>query len=84
MGYRVALFASAQCKARRRAKLSWMSKGSPQMQTLALALRACGGEAPLAKALGVPAEELSEWLAGRGVLPAGVYLKARALASGRR
>src|SRR5207302_9871759 len=33
---------------------SWrMSKPSPQMHTLSLALRACGGEAPLAKALGV-------------------------------
>jgi hypothetical protein len=61
-----------------------MSKPSPQMQTLSLALRACGGEAPLAKALGVPARDVSDWLAGRGALPAGVYLKARALATAKR
>jgi len=64
---------------------SWrMSKPSPQMHTLSLALRACGGEAPLAKALGVSADAMSEWLAGRGALPAAVYLKARALVSGKR
>jgi DNA-binding transcriptional regulator YdaS (Cro superfamily) len=61
-----------------------MSKPSPQMNTLSLALRACGGEVPLAKALGVSAGSLAEWLAGRGVLPAELYLKARALAAGRR
>jgi len=54
------------------------------MQTLALALRACGGEAPLAKALGVSARAVAEWLAGRGALPAHVYLKARALLAPRR
>src|SRR4051812_50167508 len=61
-----------------------MSKPSPQVHTLSLALRACGGEAPLAKALGVSADAMSEWLAGRGALPAAVYLKARALGSGKR
>jgi len=54
------------------------------MLTLSLALRACGGEAPLAKALGVSAQAVSDWLTGRDVLPAGAYLKARALATGRR
>jgi len=54
------------------------------MQTLSNALRACGGEAPLAKALGVSAQVVSEWLAGRGALPADVYFKARALAARKR
>ena len=61
-----------------------MSKPSPQMQTLSNALRACGGEAPLAKALGVSAQAMTEWLTGRVALPAGVYLKARALAIRKR
>jgi len=61
-----------------------MSKPSPQMQTLALALRACGGEAPLAKALGVSAGAVAEWLAGRGPLPPDVFLKARTLIARRR
>ena len=42
-------------------------------------LQAYGGEAPLAKALGVSAGALTGWLTGRDVMPAGVYLKARAL-----
>ena len=71
-------------RARRGAPSSRMSKPSPQMQTLSLALRACGGEVPLAKALGVSAHSLNEWLAGRGALPADVYLKARALGRVRR
>jgi len=54
------------------------------MRTLSLALQACGGEAPLAKALGVPAEALSGWLNGRDPLPAAVYLRARALLPRRR
>ena len=78
------LFATAQPSAARCGKLLSMSKPSPQMQTLTLALRACGGEAPLAKALGVPAQAVSDWLAGRGPLPADVYLKARALGRARR
>lgn len=52
---------------------------SPQMRTLSLALSACGGEAPLAKALGVTAQALTRWLAGHEALPASVYLRARAL-----
>ena len=54
------------------------------MQTLSNALRACGGEAPLAKALGVSAQAMTEWLTGRVALPAGLYLKARALATRKR
>jgi hypothetical protein len=56
-----------------------MAKPSPQMETLSRALQALGGEAPLAKALDVPALALSRWLTGREALPASVYLKARAL-----
>ena len=61
-----------------------MSNPSPQMRTLSAALRTCGGEAPLAKALGVAAEALTGWLTGRDALPASVYLKARALVAPRR
>lgn len=57
---------------------------SPQMRTLSLALKSCGGEAPLAKALGVSAEALSSWLTGRDTLPASVYIRARALVAPRR
>ena len=78
------MFASAQPSVLARVKLVPMSKPSPQMQTMTLALRACGGEAPLAKALGVSTQAISDWLAGRGALPADVYLKARALGRGRR
>ena len=49
------------------------------MQILSRALHVLGGEAPLAKALGVSALALSRWLAGREALPASVYLRARAL-----
>ena len=54
------------------------------MRILALALKACDGEAPLAKALGVPAEALARWLAGHDALPASIYFKARALVAPRR
>jgi DNA-binding transcriptional regulator YdaS (Cro superfamily) len=49
------------------------------MQTLSRALQALGGEAPLAKALGVPALALSRWLTGREAVPASIYLRARTL-----
>jgi hypothetical protein len=49
------------------------------MQALSRALQALGGEAPLAKALGVPGLALTGWLAGRETMPASVYLKAIAL-----
>lgn len=61
-----------------------MSRSSPQMHTLSLALKACGGEAPLAKALAVSGADLSGWLTGRDTLPADVYLKARKLIAPRR
>ncbi|HYL25917.1 MAG TPA: hypothetical protein VEV21_16110 [Burkholderiales bacterium] len=54
------------------------------MQTLSRALQACGGEAGLAQALGVPGEALSRWLTGRDALPPSVYFRALALVSPRR
>jgi hypothetical protein len=54
------------------------------MRALAGALVDCGGEAPLAKKLGVSVEVLSGWLRGRDVLPADMYLRARELAAVRR
>ena len=58
-----------------------MSKPSPQMTTLWNALKRCGGEPGLAKALGVTTEVLGRWLGGHEVLPANMYLKARGLAA---
>jgi hypothetical protein len=54
------------------------------MRALAGALQDCGGEAPLAKKLGVSVEVLSGWLRGHDVLPANMYLRARDLAAPRR
>ena len=54
------------------------------MRTLSAVLQAYGGEAPLAKALGVSAQALTGWLTGRDALPASVYLKARTLLPPRR
>ena len=51
---------------------------------LAGALQDCGGEAPLAKKLGVSIEVLSGWLRGHDVLPPDMYLRARVLAAPRR
>jgi len=54
------------------------------MRALSGALKDCGGEAPLAKRLGVSVEVLSHWIHGREALPADMYLKARELAAVRR
>jgi hypothetical protein len=54
------------------------------MRALAGALQDCGGEAPLAKKLGVSIEVLSGWLRGHDVLPADMYLRARGLAAVRK
>ena len=59
-------------------------KPSPQMSTLSRALADCGGEAPLAKKLGVSVDVLAGWLRGHEVLPADMYLRARELAAVRR
>ena len=61
-----------------------MTNPSPQMQALSRALQDCGGEAPLAKELGVPIEVLSGWLRGHEVVPPDMYLRARHLAAVRR
>jgi hypothetical protein len=61
-----------------------MAKPSPQMRVLAGALQDCGGEAPLAKKLGVSIEVLSGWLRGHDALPADMYLRARGLAAVRK
>lgn len=61
-----------------------MAKPSPQMHALSRALADCGGEAPLARKLGVSVEVLSSWLRGQEVLPANMYLRARELAAVRR
>jgi hypothetical protein len=61
-----------------------MAKPSPQMNTLSRALADCGGEAPLAKKMGVSVEVLSGWLRGHDVLPPNMYLRARDLAAVRR
>ena len=76
--------AVAQCRLARQPNMAPMAKSSPQMQTLSRALADCGGEAPLAKKLGVSVETLSGWLRGHEVLPANMYLRARELASVRR
>src|SRR5260221_5593596 len=67
----------------REANMSPM-KPSPQMTTLSRALADCGGEAPLAKKLGVSVDVLAGWLRGHEVLPADMYLRARELAAVRR
>ena len=61
-----------------------MTNPSPQMQALSRALQDCGGEAPLAKKLGVPIKVLSGWLRGHEVVPPDMYLRARHLAAVRR
>lgn len=61
-----------------------MAKPSSQMRALAGALQDCGGEAPLAKKLGVSVEVLSGWLRGHDVVPPDMYLRARGLAAVRK
>ena len=78
------MFAAARSRAARRPKMQAMAKPSPQMRALAGALQDCGGEAPLAKKLGVSIEILSGWLRGQEVLPPDMYLRARVLAAPRR
>ena len=77
------MYATAQRRPGRGAKMLPM-KPSPQMVTLSRALADCGGEAPLAKKLGVSVDVLSGWLRGQDVLPADMYLRARELAAVRR
>ena len=61
-----------------------MSMATPQMRMLQRALQDCGGEAELAKVLGVSVEVLTCWLRGDEALPATIYLRALDLvATGR-
>ena len=78
------MYATARRRLTHQPKMQPMAKPSPQMQTLSRALADCGGEAPLAKKLGVSVEVLSGWLRGQDVLPANLYLRARDLAAVRR
>jgi hypothetical protein len=67
-----------------RPKMRGMSTLTPQMRTLARALKDCGGETALAEALGVAAEDLARWLSGQAALPVRVYFRALDLvATGR-
>lgn len=65
-------------------KMQPMAKPSLQMQALSRALQDAGGEAPLAKKLGVSIEVLSSWLRGHEVLPPVMYIRARELAAVRK
>ena len=78
------MFATARRRLSRQRKMEPMAKPSPQMSTLSRALQDCGGEAPLAKKMGVSVEVLSGWLRGHEVLPPSMYLLARELAAVRR
>jgi hypothetical protein len=53
-----------------------MSRSTVHTETLRRAAAAMGGEAGLAKALRVPAEQAQRWLAGDDYPPTDVYLKA--------
>src|SRR5258706_745783 len=77
------MYVTERSRPARGAKMSPM-KPSPQMTTLSRALADCGGEAPLAKKLGVSVDVLAGWLRGHEVLPADMYLRARELAAVRR
>ena len=65
-------------------KMQPMAKPSLQMQALSRALQDSGGEAPLAKKLGVSIEVLSSWLRGHEVVPPLMYIRARELAAVRK
>lgn len=66
-----------------RAGPQWtMLQFTPQMRTLARALKDFGGEVALAKALAVPATDLARWLGGQEGVPVGVYVKALDLVAG--
>lgn len=71
-------------KARLPSQAGRKSTITPQLRTLRRALEDGGGEADLAKALGVSVEVLSCWLSGQEALPTTVYVRALDLvATGR-
>src|SRR5260221_13860370 len=82
-GRKRSMYVTERSRPAREANMSPM-KPSPQMTTLSRALADCGGEAPLAKKLGVSVDVLAGWLRGHEVLPADMYLRARELAAVRR
>lgn len=55
-----------------------------QNRTLNIALRNCGGEAGLAKALKVSVESLSPWISGRESPSAELYIATLKLIAGSR
>ena len=77
-------YASAQSARTAPREDAAMSQSTPQLRVLSLALKACGGEAPLAKALNVSGEDLSVWISGRDPMPPNVYLRARKIIAPRR
>ena len=78
------MYASAQRAPAPARKMPAMAKPSLQMQALSRALQDSGGEAPLAKRLGVSVEVLTSWLRGHEVLPPIMYIKARELGAVRK
>jgi hypothetical protein len=63
-------------QARPRSEDRRMSTSTPQLRTLQRALEDCGGEADLAKVLGVSLEVLSRWLSGENAVPTNIYVRA--------
>jgi hypothetical protein len=61
-----------------------MAEASSQTRTLYRALKSCGGEAGLAKALHVSVESLSPWLKGHETPSAELYIATLKLLSGGR
>ena len=63
------MFASAQRRQAPWPKMQPVSRDTAQMRMLRRALENSASEPALAKALGVPAETLSAWLAGESIPP---------------
>jgi hypothetical protein len=61
-----------------------MTIGNTQTQTLYRALKSCGGEVALAKALKVPVETLAPWLSGHEAPSAEIYIATLKIVSGGR
>jgi DNA-binding transcriptional regulator YdaS (Cro superfamily) len=61
-----------------------MSGETAQTRTLYRALKNCGGEAELAKALDVSPESLSRWLTGHEAMSVEAYVSALKLVASAR
>lgn len=59
-----------------------MTIGNSQTQTLHRALKSCGGEAGLAKALKVSVESLSPWISGHEAPSAEIYIATLKIVAG--